>query len=383
MSEIQKVGLKLDADCLLHSDLLIDVGEQIVHDRYPFLIYATEFWFQHAEFVERGNISQDDLLLYFVFNSESPTSLFISWLNTSKGLLIDSDDYDILLPDLTPLASSLVDYACKHGLLSVLNGMLSQGVRMNFFRDHGITLLFRAIRGGQEAVVRWLLSRDGVSADLSQSGVDKALSLSTAAMLGHEAILRILLQQDDMTISGSSVRYNPLFYAAECGHESIVRLLLQRDNEAADSRSSNRNKALFRAAGGGHESVVKLLLEQDDVTADFRTRDNSTPLAEAAHYGQEGVVKLLLERDDVTVNTKASDRHKSTPLSLAAVNGHVAVLKMLLEVDEVKADKDEIDRAHSKVMFDGVGLRSQEEIMKLLDEVLEQSPEKDGDGPIE
>lgn len=337
-TEVHNLGLKLDADRLFDSNLLIDEIDQIAHDRYPFLIYATELCCQHAEFVERGNVSQDDLLLYFVFNSESPTSLFFSWINIFGNLF-----GFYLEPDGTPLGSSLVHYACKNGLLSVLNSALGQGVKMNFFSDRGETPLFWAIRGGQEAVVKWLLDREIVNADFSHCGDDTALCL--AAKLGHEAIVRILLQQHDTTTSGSSVGYKPLFHAAEHGQEPVVRLLLQRDNVATDSRSSNRSKALYRAAMRGHESVVKLLLEQDDVTADFRNPNNYTPLAVAASSGHEAVVKLLLERDDVTANTRASDTDESTPLYMAARRGHVAVLKLLLEVDEIKADRDDIERS--------------------------------------
>ena len=137
LSKVHNLGLKLDADRLFDSNLLIDEINQIANDRYQFLIYATEFWCQHAEFVERENISQDDLLLYFVFNSESSTSFFISWINIFGNLF-----GFYLEPDLKPLGSSLVHYACKNGLLSVLSAALNQGVKMNFFGDRGETPLF-------------------------------------------------------------------------------------------------------------------------------------------------------------------------------------------------------------------------------------------------
>lgn len=377
-SEVQDLGLKLDADRLFDSNPLIDEINQRAHDRYPFLIYATEFWCQHAEFVERENLSQDDLLLYFVFNSESPTSLFISWINIFGGLF-----GCYLEPEFTPLGSSLVHYACKYGLLSVLNGALSQGVKVDFYNDRGEPPLFWAIRGGQEAVVKWLLERDEVSADFSDSRDDTALCL--AAKLGHEAIVKILLQQHDVTTSGSSIGYKPLFHAADHGQEPVVRLLLQRDIVATDSRSSNRSKALYRAAMKGHESVVKLLLEQDDVEADFRTPSNYTPLAVAASSGHEAVVKLLLERDDVTANIRGSDTDESTPLYMASRRGHAAVLKQLLEVDEIKADRDDLERSlnqayevelyggrTSKEAYEG---RTIEEAVDVLEKQLGRSPD--------
>jgi ankyrin repeat protein len=51
----------------------------------------------------------------------------------------------------------------------------------------------------------------------------------------------------------------PLYWAAGGGHEAVVRLLVERDDVEADSKDGSGRTPLSRAAGQGHEVVVKLL----------------------------------------------------------------------------------------------------------------------------
>jgi ankyrin repeat protein len=88
----------------------------------------------------------------------------------------------------------------------------------------------------------------------------------------------------------------PLSYAAEHGHEAIVKLLWNRDDVAADSKDINGRTPLSWAAGNGHEIVVKLLLSRDDVIADSPHKNGRTPLFYAALYGHEKTMKTLLKR---------------------------------------------------------------------------------------
>jgi hypothetical protein len=60
----------------------------------------------------------------------------------------------------------------------------------------------------------------------------------------------------------------PLSCAAAGGHEAVVKLLVERDDVDADSKDEHGRTPLSCAAAGGHEAVVKLLVERDDVDAD-------------------------------------------------------------------------------------------------------------------
>ena len=85
----------------------------------------------------------------------------------------------------------------------------------------------------------------------------------------------------------------PLWYAAANGHEAVVKLLVDRDDVEADSKDENGQTPLSWAAANGHGAVVRLLADRDDVEAGSKDRLGQTPLSRAAANGHEAVVKLL------------------------------------------------------------------------------------------
>lgn len=383
MSEVHKLSLKVDDDCLFDVDVPQDTRIRKAHHKYPLLVYATEFWCQHVEMVEKEIIAQDDLLSYFAFNSRSPTSLFISWTTIFEDLFETWKT-----PYYTVSGPTINFYACKHGLLSVLNAALDQGKGINFIDSPNGAPLLWAVRGGQEAVVKWLLEKDHLKNLFDEGVIQEAVLV--AAEDGHEAILRLLLQQHDTTAaaSGNSIGSWPLLKAAKNGHEPIIRLLLARDNaaaaandESAQSRIATNQKALAQAAFFGHTTVVKLLLDQDGVSADLPNSRGHTPLTQAAMGGHEAVVRLLLARDDVSANRRTrgtgegdGNRDGFTPLYYASMAGSEEVVKLLLARDEVRADRDGIEFASGSIMFDG-GRVSGDVIRGLLEEYLASFPE--------
>jgi Ankyrin repeats (3 copies)/Ankyrin repeats (many copies) len=128
----------------------------------------------------------------------------------------------------------------------------------------------------------------------------------------------------------------PLWYAAANGHEAVVRLLVDRDDVEADSKDRYDQTPLSWAAANGHEAVVRLLVDRDDVEAESKDWYDQTPLSWAAANGHEAVVRLLVDRDDVEADSK--DEYGRTPLSWAAANGHEAVVRLLVDRDDVEAD---------------------------------------------
>ena len=57
----------------------------------------------------------------------------------------------------------------------------------------------------------------------------------------------------------------PLAWAVGNGHEAIVKLLLGQDDIAPNKLDKEGRTPLFLAACNGHEGVVKILLGRDDV----------------------------------------------------------------------------------------------------------------------
>ena len=154
--------------------------------------------------------------------------------------------------------------------------------------------------------------------------------LSWAAVRGHEAIVKLLLETNMVNIDSKDSKYSrtPLLWAAESGHEAVVKLLLETNKVNIDSKDSRYGRTpLLWAVINGHEDVIKLLLNEG---ADF----------EAAEYGHEAVIRLLLETNKGRVDSKSS-RYGRTPLLWAVMNGLEAIIKLLLDKGANFEAKDE------------------------------------------
>ncbi len=84
-------------------------------------------------------------------------------------------------------------------------------------------------------------------------------------------------------------------WAALQGHEAVVRLLLLDEELDLDSRDDELKTPLCLAAGGGHDAVVKLLVKQG-ADLESRARWGRTLLIWAVAEGRETVVRLLVEK---------------------------------------------------------------------------------------
>jgi len=71
--------------------------------------------------------------------------------------------------------------------------------------------------------------------------------LSLAAQNGHETVVRLLLEREDVEVNSREDKggVTPLSWAACNGHEAAVRLLLERDDIDVNCRES-----------GGRDTVV-------------------------------------------------------------------------------------------------------------------------------
>jgi len=197
------------------------------------------------------------------------------------------------------------------------------------------TPLSWAARNGHEGIVKLLLERNDVNPDIPDK-LQGQTPLSWAARNGHEGIVKLLLERKEVDPDSSSkFGQTPLWRAAEKGHEGVVRLLLGREEVNPDAPDTEYGlRPLWRAAGRGHEGVVKLLLGRKDVNPDAPDpKYGQTPLSLAAENGHEGIVRLLLERKDV--NPESSSKSGATPLWSAAATGHEGIVKLLLEREEV------------------------------------------------
>ena len=282
--------------------------------RFPFLQYCTR-WASHSEIVEKQRMPQADLISLFHWPSEDAIRF---WAVIFRDYLVSKDGQN----------GTLLLFASRYGLLSVIEAMIESGATLDFnTKDpHGVTSLSWAAAHGHEAVVRLLLERHDV--DIESKAETLQTPLSFAADNGHEAVVRLLIERDGVDIeSKARMGQTPLSFAAYNGHEVVVRLLLERNIVDVNMKNDHGQAPLSGAAEKGHEAIVRLLIKRG-AKIDSRDCKGRTPFSIAAENGHEAVARLLIEREVVI---DARDNQERTPLSWAARGGHEAVVQLLIE----------------------------------------------------
>ena len=291
---------------------------------FPFLDYTVK-WVSHAEIVEKLQIPQSDLLHL----SRWPS-----------GDLIGSVRVDNYGKWIAPWRT-LLGNASQFGLVSVIKAMFMSDVSFDCNeRDcYNRTPLSWAAEAGHEAVVRLLIDQAGVEND--SKGEWGRSPLSWAAARGHEAVVKLLIDHPDVQKNSRDIwGRSPLALAAWAGHEAVVQLLIDQPGVENDSKGRWGETPLSWAARDGHKAVVQLLIDQPDVEKNTRDGRGQSPLSWAARNGHEAVVKLLIDQPDIEKDSR--DRRGQSPLSWAAENGHEAVVKLLIDhADVQKNSKDE------------------------------------------
>ena len=163
--------------------------------KYPLLKYATNEWLTHVLQSDRRNVSQDDLLRFFAWPSES---LLQRWASIKRALYVwDGSQGD---PSLDCRLIHLASVYNLKGLLQII-----------------------------------LQKADPVDPIINAKDEYNRTPLSYAAMLGNEAIVKLLVKQDDVVVDSKDKKgRTPLSHAAEYGNETIVKLLVERNDVVAD-----------------------------------------------------------------------------------------------------------------------------------------------------
>ena len=205
--------------------------------------------------------------------------------------------------------------------------------------------------------------------------------LSWAAAYGHESIVQILIERDDVNIdSTDDYGRTPLWCAAEGGHEAVVRLLIGRNDVDIDVKDNHGRTPFSMAAGEGHEAVVRLLIERDDVNIHVKDNGGRTPLMRASYGGHEAVVRLLIERNDVDIDVK--DQDGQTPLMHAAWGGHEVVVRLLIERGDVNIDVKNMDGWTPFMHAAGFGHEAVVRLLLKRNDVDIDVRDKDGQTPL-
>jgi len=315
----------------------------------PFLGYASRYWGAHARRQTSASVISLAIKLLDGFDAHISCELLLRKEYLDSGLNSDQN---------SPIKCTALQAAAFLDVLEIMVSLLKINKwDINATGSFGITALMWATKMGHDAIVKVLLEQDEVNPDSADKSV--RTPLSWAAGDGREKIVQMLLERNDANPDTPDEHgRTPLSWAAYKGREEIVRILLGRSDvdpgtEDEDGRtplSWAAGSAIWSRTGGeGWERVSKMLLERDEVNPDGADKSGRTPLSWAAGDGGEKIVQMLLERNDV--NPDAADEDGRTPLSWAAgpevwtsetKEGHRRVIEILLgrnDVDPHSADK--------------------------------------------
>ena len=244
--------------------------------------------------------------------------------------------------------ASVIDYEFKKDALD----------KVSTLRD---SWLLRAVKEGQQAVVRLLLEK---GAEPDSKGYGGWTPLSWAACNGYEGVVKLLLATGKVNADSKDYYHRtPLWRAAENGHENIMKLLLATSKVDADSKDTRGQTLLSWAVRKDHESIVKLLLATSKIDVDSKdTGYSQTPLSWAAENGHQSIVELLLATGKVNTDLKDT-YYNRTPLSWAAMSGYEGITKLLLSISKVNADLKDY---HGRTLLLWAAGDGHESIVKLL-----------------
>ena len=302
----------------------------------PFVLYASVYWGIHMRKEMTENTIMLALRLLDRFDEHISALLLLSYYGQ------DNDWCYNLYEAGRPTGFTGLHGAAFLGIAEIFSAVLEQKEwDFNEYDCMGMVALTWAAERGHEELVKILLQREDVYPNQADTK-DGRTPLWWAACQGHEGVVKMLLARVDVNPDQADTRYGqtPLSWAAEKGHRRIVKILLEREDVNPDQADSSSGRTpLSLAAGGGHEEIVKMLLRQEGVNPDQAdTGYRQTPLLWAAEAGHEGIVKMLLEQEDVNPSY-ADAQWDLTPLLRAAGRGHEKIVKILLERKDVNPDR--------------------------------------------
>jgi ankyrin repeat protein len=173
------------------------------------------------------------------------------------------------------------------------------------------TPLHQAAEGGDAQALAHAIDEQGYT-DLAATDNDHYTALHLAAGMGHEEVVRALLDRGAPISAVDENGEQPLHLASHLGHTAIVELLLASGADANAASNSGYTPLHMAAEQGQVEALRVLLGAGADVAA--ATEQGTTPLHWAAFHDRVEVAAVLLRHG---APTAAQDADGDTPAALA------------------------------------------------------------------
>lgn len=223
----------------------------------------------------------------------------------------------------------------------IFKRIINSGANVNIQNKHGFTPLSLAALAGAQAIVRLLLGEEDI--DLNLASARWGGPLQIAARDSNLEVLNMLVKAGaDPNRSGNSFCYGtPLQMACmerkpQCGKE-MVEYLLENGADVA-ARGGSLGSALSAAAFRGSPELLSLLLDRGASTNVFDKIDRMPIHFSTRDYDR---FQLVLKAGG---NIKAKDKMGRTVLHWAAMGGQPRVIEYILaELGSTIVDEPDLD----------------------------------------
>ncbi|KAK4152536.1 hypothetical protein C8A00DRAFT_44431 [Chaetomidium leptoderma] len=311
-----------------------------VGQKHPFLVYATENILHHANAAAAGGLLQDDFLRRFSLRGwvalhnqfedykadrydSKVTLLYVLAENNLAALIpaahflepgqscLDIETHRFGTPLFAARATksdeaalALMQLATQAQPLDPKLGEICEIFRRRMLPDGSSWHRFRFSHKKSLSSQAVAISDSIIALFIETKDYGGRTPLSWAACQGHEAVIKLLLDNGAEMETKDYNGWTPLSWAVCNEGKAVIKVLLDNGAEIEMKDNSGRTP--------GYVPVVQLLLEKG---ADVNSKDNSgrTPLWWAAEGRHETIVRLLLEKGD---DVDSKDNSGQTPLSL-------------------------------------------------------------------
>ncbi|XP_067649579.1 serine/threonine-protein phosphatase 6 regulatory ankyrin repeat subunit B-like [Haliotis asinina] len=208
--------------------------------------------------------------------------------------LFVSKQADLTLLDTS--SDSLLHLACRGGNTAIVQQLLFPS-NINNRGIYGWTPVMKAAVNGQQSVFDLLVSK---LADLTLLDTSGDSLLHLACRGGNIAMVQYLLSPSNINSRGM-YGWTPVMKAAVSGQQSVFDLLVSKQADLS-LLDTSCDSLLHLACRGGNSAIVQHLLSPSNINS--RGMHGWTPVMEAAFYGHKDVVVLLIQhKADLTLLT--------------------------------------------------------------------------------